>query len=296
MVVTPDRGVSTVLDVVTCLLLVTAAVGVHVAGQSNQHETGGEHRAAAVADVLTTSTAQVDYSVRPESTGEHAPEYPDASSVAYRRSAHGTLGELLAAAAVADARVDGQRVLPHAGFQERVATATDERTAAVGDRVRVVARWEPYRESSINGTVAVGPQPPPDADVEAAATSVSVAEQCPDSRVASKARQHGIGGLTRLLAECVVETWFPPAEMRAALGGQPPAPAIAEHRYRRLATAIDASLDGPVAAGDVEQANGRLIDRLSNRLHADVRERYDRPERAAAASSVDRVEITVRTW
>ncbi|MFC6730851.1 hypothetical protein ACFQDG_19550, partial [Natronoarchaeum mannanilyticum] len=87
---TSDRGVSTVLDVVTCLLLVTAAVGVHVAGQPSQQALAEENEAAAVADVLTTSTAQVEYSVRPESTGERAPAYPDASAAAYRRSAHGT--------------------------------------------------------------------------------------------------------------------------------------------------------------------------------------------------------------
>ncbi len=296
MVVNSDRGVSTVLDVVTCLLLVTAAVGVHVAGQSSQRAPAEENEAAAVADVLTTSTAQVDYSVRPESTGERAPEYPDASAAAYRRSAHGTLGELLAAAAVADARVDGRRVLPHAEFQSRVANATDERLAAAGNRIRVVARWTPYPGSSINGTVAIGPRPPPDADVEAATASVSVAERCPEGRVASKARQHGFGGLARLLVECVVETWFPPSETRAALGGRPPAPAIAEHRYRRAAAALDVSLDGAAARADVDRANERLIDRLTNRLDADVRDRYDRPERAAEASSVDRVEITVRTW
>lgn len=296
MVVSPHRGVSTVLDVVTCLLLVTAAVGVHVAGQSSQQALADENEAAAVADALTTSTVQVDYSVRPESTGERAPAYPDASAAAYRRSAHGTLGELLAAAAVADARVDGHRVLPHAEFQDRAANATDERLAAVGDRIRVVAYWAPYPGSPINGTVAVGPRPPPDADVEAATTSVSVAERCHDGRVASKARQHGFGGLPRLLAECVVETWFPPSETRTALGGQPPAPAIAEHRYRRAAAAIGVSLDGAVARGDVDRANEQLIDSLWKRLDADVRGRYDHPERAAEASSVGRVEITVRTW
>ncbi len=296
MVVSPDRGVSTVLDVVTCLLLVTAAAGVHVAGQSGQQEVTGKNEAAAVADVLTTSTVGVDYSVRPESTGEHAPTYPDASDAAYRRSAHGTLGELLAAAAVADTRVDGQRVVPHVEFRERVATATAERLAAIDDRIRVVARWAPYPGSSINGTVAVGPRPPPDADVEAATTSVSVAEQCHEDRLVSRAHQHGFGGLTRLFAECTVETWFPPAETRVALSGRPPFPAIAEHRYRRAAAAVGTDLDGAAAAGDAERANERLIDRLSNRFDTEARERYDRPERAAEASSVDRVEITVRTW
>jgi len=296
VVVSPDRGVSTVLDVVTCLLLVTAAVGVHVAGQPSQSALAEENEAAAVADVLTTSTAQVEYSVRPESTGERAPAYPDASAAAYRRSAHGTLGELLAAATVADTRVDGQRVFPHVEFRERVAAATADRLGAIDDRIRVVARWAPYPNSSINGTVAVGPRPPPDADVEAATTSVSVVEQCPEDRLASRAYQHGFGGLTRVFAECTVESWFPAAETRTALGGQPPLPAIVEHRYRRAAAAIDVDLDGAAAAGDAARANERLIDRLSNRFDADVRDRYDHPERAAEASSVDRVEITVRAW
>ncbi|HMB49967.1 MAG TPA: hypothetical protein VKM69_04845, partial [Natronoarchaeum rubrum] len=193
-------------------------------------------------------------------------------------------------------RVDGQRVVPHVEFQERVATATAERLAAIDDRIRVVARWAPYPGSSINGTVAVGPRPSPDADVEAATTSVSVAEQCYEDRLVSRARQHGFGGLTRVFAECIVETWFPPAETRATLAGRPPLPAIAEHRYRRAAAAVDADLDGAAAAGDTERANERLIDRLSNRFDTEAREQYDRPERAAEASSVDRVEITVRTW
>jgi len=296
VVLSSDRGVSTVLDVVTCLLLVTAAVGVHFAAQSTQQRAGGEREAAAVADVLTTSTAQVEYSVRPESTGEAAPEYPDASATAYERSAHGTPGELLAAAAVADARLEGKRVLPHTEFRDRAAGATEDRVDPVTDRVRIVARWEPYPGAPINGTVEAGSQPPPDADVEAATATVSVAEGCTDARVQSVARQHEFGGLSRLVAECVVRTWFPPDGTRTALAGQPPAPAVAEHRYRRAAAALGVSLDGAAASGDVEAANSRLIDRLSDRLDADVRERYETPKRAAEAASVDRAAITVRTW
>lgn len=296
MVLRSDRAVSTVLDVVTCLLLVTAAVGVHFAAQSPQQRAGGEREAAAVADVLTTSTAQVEYSVRPASAGEAAPEYPDASATAYERSAHGTPGELLAAAAVADARLEGKRVLPYTDFRDRAAGATENRVDPVADRIRIVARWEPYPGAPINGTVEVGSQPPPDADVEAATATVSVGEGCSNERLRSVAHHHEFGGLSRLISECVVRTWFPPDGTRTALAGRPPAPAIAEHRYRRAAAAIGVSLDGAAASGDVEAANGRLIDRLSDRLDADVRERYETPPGAAKAASVDRATITVRTW
>ncbi|SNZ12954.1 hypothetical protein SAMN06269185_1994 [Natronoarchaeum philippinense] len=292
----PDRGVSTVLDVVACLLLVTAAVGVHVAAPSSGQQIRGERTAASVADVLTTSTAAVDYSVQPSVTSEAAPTYPEASETAYRRSAHGTLGELLAAAAVAETRVDGHRVVPHDEFPERVVAATSEQLAVVDAGVRVVARWEPFPESSVNGTVAVGPRPPPDADVTAATTAVSVTTGCTNEAADLAARKNGFDRLPGLFADCVVQTLFPPADTRVALRGQPPASTLAVHRYRLAADAFNASITSTPSPEEVSAVNTRLQNRLSTALEADVRKHYDDPIAAAGAASPGRVTITVRTW
>ena len=203
---------------------------------------------------------------------------------------------MLAAAAVAETRADGHRVVPHDEFPKRVVAATSEQLAPVDAGVRVVARWEPYPEASVNGTVAVGPRPPPDADVTAATTVVSVTTGCTNDAADIAARKNGFDRLPGLFADCIVQTLFPPADTRAALRGQPPAPTLAAHRYRLAADALDASIAQPSSPEEVSAVNTRLQNRLSTVLEADVGKHYDDPVAAAEAASPGRVTITVRTW
>lgn len=292
-----DRAISTVLDVTTCLLLVTAAVGVLVAAPTGQDHQREKRTAAEVADAVTTTTAQVEYAADPID-GEDAPEYPEEGAGAYERSGQGTLAALLASAAVADAGIDGERVVPHDAFPRRVENVTDARlsTATRGESVRVAARWEPYPDAPVSGTVEVGPTPPPGADVEAATTTVSAPARCKADTIDRAARHYGYGGPARILSTCAVRAWFPPDATEAALRGQPPAAELATHRYRRAADLLDTAVEEPVRDGDVRTANERLIDQLALRFVDDLERSYETPERAAAATSVGRVRITVRTW
>ena len=289
-----DRGISTVLDVATCLLLITAAVGVLLAAPTTD-PTDDRRSAPAVADALTTSTAHVEYDAGPADR-ESAPSYPSADG-AYERSAHGTLAELLVAAAIADGRIDGTRVVPGHEFGSRVETATGARIGdAVDDDARVDARWEPYPDAPVGGAAVVGTEPPPDADVETATATVSPPARCRTHLTERIARHHGYGGLARHLSTCAVRAWFPPEATGDALRGQPPAPALVEHRYRRAGEALEVDVADPVATRDVETANDRLITALARVLAADLRQRYETPESAADATTVDEVVITVRTW
>lgn len=291
-----ERAVSTVLDATLCLLLITAAVGVLVAAPSDrgaERDQGAERSAAATTDVLTTSTARVEYSVDPTSD-DVAPTYPS-SDGAYRRSAHGTLAELLAAAAVAAGRVEETSIVPHDAFESAVRTATAARIADVADDARVIARWEPYPNAPVEGSVAVGPTPPPDADVEAAAATVSTPGRCPE-RSTTRTSRRGFDGVAQRLATCVVRTWFPPDATRVALRGQPPAPELVTHRYRRATGALGVSVRAPTSPRHVDAANDLLGTGLTELLADDLRERYETPGRATLDASVGQVVITVRTW
>lgn len=131
----------TLLDAAVCLLLVGAAAAV-VATAEDPEPTPSDDEAVTM---LSTVTHDAD-------------------------GRHGTLAELLAAAAVADA----------AGVNAPAANVRPAVRGAVGDGVRVVARWEPYPDAPVSGRVTVGPAPPDDATVHAARLIVPVGEPVHD--------------------------------------------------------------------------------------------------------------------
>jgi hypothetical protein len=155
-----DRAVSSVLDVTVCLLLVSAsAVTLVHAPDTSDHD--GADRADAVLEVLTTSTAWVEYEPATRSESEA------------NRTAHGTLAGLLAAGAVANVTGYGEPVASSAeGFRRAVTAEVRRATARTDARVQVVARSRPVLESRARGRFAVGPSPPSSAEVHAASTTV----------------------------------------------------------------------------------------------------------------------------
>jgi len=150
-----DRGVSTVLDVAVCLLLISAGV---VALYSATPPSGrsGSIDATDAAALLAASTVRVDYRLPPGTVGAGRPR---------SRAVRGTAASLLADAAVVDAR--GNRTPT---FVVRVQAAVRLLLRRLSGAVDVVARVGTTTGSA--DRITVGPSPPPGVDVDAATISV----------------------------------------------------------------------------------------------------------------------------
>ena len=259
------RGVSTVLDVAICLLLVGVAVGT---------------LAAAVPDDGRRSTVDGDQNAR--TVGTVTATVP----VADGHETHGTLAQHLARASILTAMLDGERLL-ESSYPAATRRAVERRTA---DRVRITARWLPYPDAPLAGRLTVGPKPPSTADV--AATRLTV-----DSGMDAPGGIDSNGSLAAAVAEAYIERLFPPARTRIRLVDRRTASATAD-RYRSIAGVLEVDVADPLADALPRQANERLAAELADRLDADLQS-----ESATGGSGTvpdgggtGRVEIVVRRW
>lgn len=275
---------STVLDGVLCLLLISGAVV--TVTTSTPRETAGEGRAPGVSSTLATTTASVNYTLDP--TGE-------AGNSSFDRTAHGTLAELLARAAVGRVTVDGRRIShTRDGLGRAVASVVEG--AIRENRTRVTAVWRPHLGSSIEGRVAVGARPPPDVPVHAASMTVSSGLPARRDEARDAAQTRGIEGVADVIAAGFVEGLFPPTRTRVAAGGARPVSVVVRHRYQRVAERF--GVDGPtrLSSGGVGDANDRLAAAVSDRVASDLRATNTSRRAASERVSLGRVRITVRTW
>jgi len=267
-----SRGVSTVLDVAVCLLLVSAAVGtLAIESPSTDDRPAG---ADPTADALATSTVEL----RPAGDG---------------RTAHGTPAGLLARSTARSATVDGRRLTPaRPEFDAALANAIRRVASERAERTRVRAVWEPYPNATVAGRAAVGPEPPASADVDAAVVTVPLGavDRTAPERAAAR---DGFRGVARLVARTVVRRAFPSGRSRRALlDGRE----RTTRRYRHAARTLGVDAERTLAAGNATRANRRLTAALADRVERDLRARYDRPAAAARALDFDAVRLTVRTW
>jgi len=288
------RAMHAVVDALLFLLLVGAAVGaLTVPG-----ERLGAGTADAATATLTTSTAEVEYTLAPGA--RHADEtlvaFPETEGPEFRRTTHGTLAELLATAAVGNVAIDGTQVTRTSDDLERSVRRETRNATRSGHRVAVRAVWEPYPGAPVAGQVRVGPRPSPTTDVWASTTTVDSGLPDARERAVTAAAQDGYGGVARAVAATVVRGLFPPAVTRLALHDDYPLDALVAYRYRRVAALTDASVADPVTAADTERANAELTDALAPRIEADLRSSYESPRAAARAVAVGEVRITVRVW
>ena len=267
------RAVSTVADAVVFLLLVSAAVAALAVPPS----TPTPPRAEPTAATLTTTTLAVPLGRVGES--------------AFRRTARGTPAGLLARAALANATLDGRRLLP-GSLPRRVGSAVfDARPAAT---VRVVARWRPYPGASLSGRVAVGSPPPRDAVTDVAVVTVPSGMTLDPERTREVA-EAGYHALARLVAERLVSRLFPPGAGRSNVATEA-ARVRTVPRYRRFAAVVGADVRGPLADRSPRTARTRLVDALAGRLTTDVRRRFETPGQAAEALGLDTVRLRVVRW
>jgi hypothetical protein len=272
---------STVLDGVLCLLLISGAVV--TVTTATPREPTGPGRASDVSATLATATASVNYTLSP------------GTDESFDRTAHGTLAELLARAAVGRIAVDGRR-LSHARDGLGSAVARTVVGAIRENHTRVTAVWRPSPESSIAGRIAVGARPPPDVPVHSATMTVpsGLPSRRDDAREAARTR--GIEGVAAVVAHGVVDGLFPPTRTRTAAGGSRPVSAVVRHRYRRAEERFGVGQSATLANGDVDDANDRLAAAVSDRVARDLRSANASARTAADGLRIGRVRITVRTW
>jgi hypothetical protein len=288
--------VSSVLDAALFLLLVGAAVAtLSLSGAPTADGPPADHTASA----LATSTADVHYSLAPGAcAAENQSRFRyGTSGPAFQRVAHGTLANHLADAALGNLSVGGIEVTHSTDDYERqVRNATRNVTRGREGLSQVRAVWQPYRDAPIEGTLTVGPTPPPDATVRAA--TVTVGSGMPN--VSRQARTAAVNGsyenVSRVVAAGVVGGLFPRAPTRQALNDDYPVSALVRNRYERMAILVGGIVSRPLARGNVTEANRRLAGALTRLLADDMRARFDSPRAAARTVAVSEVRITVRTW
>ena len=287
-----SRAISTVVDVTAFLLLVGAAVAVMVSGSAVE-TAGTGNPAAERAELLASSTASVEYALEP--SGE-PPGWTTDVAASHRRTAHGTLAELLGEAAMSRVTVSGHRLSrAGVGFERAVANATRTRLRERTFRTAVRARWEPYRDAPMIATTRVGERPPPSSDVDAATLSVPSPAPSVRKEAYRAADRSGYDGVATVVAGAVVEGLFPPRQAQFALDGDYPADRLMTNRYRRLGRLTRAGRL-PVESNATTELNARLTDALAARLESDMRDRFGSPQAAANAVRTGEITITVRTW
>jgi hypothetical protein len=269
------RAVSTVLDTLVFLLLVSGAVVLLTGSHAQPTRSTTAHDTA---DVIGSSTVTVSYS--PGANGSDT------------TTASGTLAELLAAAAVANASLDSTELTGSTdGFEHAVMTAVASQVSHGTATTQVTATWEPYPNASLRGTVTAGPTPPADAEIHAATLVVP-------SGLAPVGTDDGdsVGEVASAVATSVIGGLFPPRQTRMALATDGETASATRAHYRSVAAALGTGLNGSLASNDATAANERLESGLETHLEDDLTSRYDTSAAAAGAVRVDTVYITVRTW
>lgn len=284
--------VNAAVDAAVFLLLLGAAVVGLTVADAGSDPTVDDGRSDAVANVLATGTATVNYSLAPGArrAAETGADFRRTAGPEFERTTHGSLAGLLGRAAVGTAGFDGTKVT-HArdDFRSSVREAIAARIAPVG--LRIDAVWRPYPDAPVAGRVAVGSAPPDGATTDAATLTVPAG-----TSPLSANETRDFDSLSDAVATRTVETLAPAGRTRLAIRGDPPVSTLVRHRYARLAAELNASVDDEVAAADTDAANRRLAAALEPRVESDLRNRYADAGDAAAAVSVSEVEIVVRTW
>ncbi len=264
---TCDRGVSTVLDVTLCLLLLSTAIGLLVYAPDRSPS---ENHAADAATVLGTSTEAMTYAAGP-------PEQTYNRS----RTDHGTVARVLASAAIAEATLDGQQLTPDQEYTREATGAATNIVASVDGRTALHAQWRPVAGGAIAGHVTVGPTPPPTADVHAARIAVPVGEP-------SHIDQHS--NVSYTVAKATIDVLCPPSRMETALSSPGEDAQIVRERYRSLGATLGVDPAPAIRAETATKANTYLARALASRLE----QRYNRT--TLSKSQPTTVRITVQTW
>jgi hypothetical protein len=295
-----DRGVASLVDTALFLLLVSSAV-VALAGpvappSSAVTPASPTPDAGVSLQRLETVTANPGYSLAPGArrADESLVRFPTERGPEFERFAHGSVASLLADAAVGNLTVDGRAVTHTSdGFERAMAAGA---RSATGPRVHVRAVWVPYPGAPVRGTLAAGHAPPPTTRVSTATATLDSGFPSARERALRAAERDGYAGVARVAANATARGLFPLGATGRALRGHYPVEALVRYRYRRLATFLGTSVEGPVRRHDPRVANDRLSRALAVTLERDLQTSFDSPRAAARLVAVGEVRLVVRRW
>ncbi|QSG06211.1 DUF7284 family protein [Halapricum desulfuricans] len=333
------RGVSTVVDATLALLLVSASVFVVAFFLADDRPETNPGASDHVAEAVSVSTANVSYSLEPIVGHVDDVDFRDETydEGVFRRQRHGSVAELIASSAMLNVTIEGRQLTKEgAVYSDAVEGALMEALTGTGYSAYVTARWQPYEGASITATETYGSPPPGDANVQLATLRVPsgvdpVAEAAEAEYMESYADGHEQAA--GVLAEVIVERYFPASETQAAIEGQWFRRDLTLYRYLRLKAILNELDDGaglidsddtyhnldPDDEGNALSRNGANAtkanaylargadgvtdfaggaDGLKQTIGADLEERYPDDEMASFAdtSSIEDVVVTIRVW
>lgn len=268
------RAISTVLDVAVFLLLVSASVGALTLAPQHQPD---RVTVDTTATTLATTTADVTYTLQGE-----------------QRHAHGTIGTLLARAAVERAVISGHPLSSSSQFVDRVRAVTRARISSP-TRTQVIAHWVPYRGAPIRGRVTVGSAPPAGADVTVATLSIPApftpVPLAPPSDVNDTFHR-----LARVTASAIADQLLPKTRLEVSASSESPTAAITAHRFHVFASALDLELGAALQQGDIALARSLVTDALAETFAREMRSRFESPTAGRGAVRITTVDLVVRRW
>lgn len=294
---TTERGISTVIDATFALLLISASVLLlAVFMDTNQpDQTDHDQYDEATQLVETLNAMEVSANVSTANTLS--------GNVMHTRSHKGTAAELLAEAAVSEAKINGVQYMNtnHVdGIRGEILhfLYQSETTA------QIHAVWEPSEHAPVRGDVVIGPDPPVGAEISVATLTM------PSGLRGADVSNHEYYRVTAnnppadaLIAAEIVEGYFPPIQSQYLLEQDSKEREHIEYRYKRAAhllyrygnaTGADAdaidSQFAPDTNPDALVLNSILIEMLQKDIQTGS---ATQPETASPDMNV---EITVRTW
>jgi hypothetical protein len=284
------RGLSTVLDGVFFLVLVSAAITTLLVTTPTSDPTNGA-QADVIANLLATATTGVSYEL-PPATSDGPTDSPNQT-----RTAHGTMAELLATAALSNVSVEEHRVTVERralvpvvrNTTRKTITRFSDHTSLQGVQVR--ATWSPYPDAPVEGRVVVGEDPPPGVPVHAATLGVASGTDGLDRT--GPGSYDAVAGET---AAATVSTITRSDRRRSAVLDDGRVRARALARSESLAAALGVPHARPRSPAGVDRVTRRLRRTLAHRYRKQLRQQYASPAAAARNVSTGRVHVVVRTW
>ncbi|MBX0285595.1 hypothetical protein EGH22_04605 [Halomicroarcula sp. F28] len=307
-----ERAISTAVDAVFALLILGIAVGLLTMGVSygqTQDSDRESTRADHTAETLLSSTVTTEYSIQPVSTEPEFEAGNVGSETAYTRVVHGTPADLLADAAVTNARFDepslwdntGQLTVTGQSYEDALAESVYVRMLPAESKFNMTAVWRPYENSSVLGTASAGDSPPSNKEVHSVTTTVpsGIEPVEPDA-----SRDFDAWG--DAIARSIVDGYFPERASNLSLEQRGLERELTVYRYKRIETFLENDVDlgdrttngGPLnrSTANSAEANDRLVDALGDRIATELANEYDDPSDVEAGVQASEVEITVRVW
>lgn len=299
-----DRAVNTVADVSLAIVVVTVAIALVAAAPNDEQADGEAIEADRTAEVVSTATLAVPYTVEPVVDDmDREPEY-DAADL--RRVSHGSVATLLADAAVASLADSDQRLTPAGeAYEAAIAGRFQARFVGSNFETNVTAIYRPYEGANLGGTATVGEAVPPDAEYSSVHLSVPSGIEAVSATAENRIEHEGdFEAVATPIANALTEGYLPPLDAKRALESSGLERALTVYRYEQMAALIDGTdpddrrvrRNLPRDSARPAQINRYLATRLAAQIAEDLESRYESAYAAADGTTTGEITVVVRTW